>query len=166
MTLREDIEELKRMANKGEDVKPEKEKKFKYPFGKKIGKGQKKKNYITVLKINENMQCEFLKRQIDDQTFTEDGIPRLAAAGYVLQDRGNPFVILPSWSVEPFSPLTHYNESLINGNNTAGYKLLMAKMQRGLVENKKQMGGILKWILGLGLVALIVYAFISSGGGT
>jgi len=40
----------------------------------------------------------------------------------------------------------------------------MAKMQSEIIKPTKQMGGILKWILGLGLLAVIGYAFMTGGG--
>ena len=116
-------------------------KKFKYPFGKKVSKSQRKKNYITVLVIYENGTCDFKKYQIEDQTIMHDLIPRLVSAGHVMFDKkGNPLIILPNWSIEPFSPLEHYNKSLTDEKNTKGYKILMAKMLADNVGGKKKMG--------------------------
>ncbi len=137
------------------------EKKFKFPLFKKVGKGQKKKNFVTTLLLNENGTYDFKKYQIDEQTIIHDLIPRLATAGHVMFDKkGNPLVILPNWSVEPFSPLVHYKQSMIDGANTKGYKILMAKMLSEQTKPTVQMGNIIKWILGLGLLAVIGYAFI------
>jgi len=41
-----------------DDVK-DKEKKFRFPFGKRVGRSQKKKNYLTVLLLNENGTYNF-----------------------------------------------------------------------------------------------------------
>jgi len=173
MGLQEDIKEMKEIIKSSEESK--KEKKWRYPFGKKVGKSQKKKNYVTLIKINENGQLDFKKVQIDDQTFMEEGIPRLASAGYVLHHKKNPVIILPSWSVEPiapesekilktFDPAQNYEESLKNGSNVVGYRLLMNRMKNEQVSAKKQMGGILKWIIGLALAGIIVYAILTGGG--
>lgn len=163
MGLSEDIKELKEII-KTEKLK-ENEKKFKFPLGKKVGKSQKKKNFVTVLIVNENGNYDFKKYQIQDQTILHDLIPRLASAGHVMSDKkGSPLIILPSWSLEPFSPLEHYKNSLINGNNVVGYKILMAKMLKDQVNPKPKMGGALKWIIGLALVAIIAYAFLTGGG--
>ena len=75
--------------------------------------------------------------------------------------KGNPLVILPNWSVEPFSPLQHFTNSLENGSNTKAYKILLSKMLSEQTKPKKEMGNMIKWILGLGLVGVIAYAFIS-----
>jgi hypothetical protein len=147
---------------KEEEIK--KEKKFRLPFGKKVGKGQAKKNYVTVMKINENGNVEFKKIQIKDQTIMEDGVPRLATPDYVLRFKKNPMIILPSWSVEPFSPKQNFDNSLENGSNTKGYKILMAKMLSEALNAKKPMGNLLKILIGVGLAAVIGYAFMSGGG--
>ena len=164
MGLTEDVKYLKEKVEEADTSK--KTKKFRYPLGKKVGKAQKKKNYVTILKINENSKATFKKVKISEQTFIEEDIPRLAAAGYVLQEgrKNNPLIILPSWSVEPFSPLKHFNKSLLDGSNSVGYRLLMNTMKLESVSPKKQMGGVFKWILGLGLAAIIAYAFITGGG--
>jgi len=141
-----------------------KEKKFRFPFGKKVGRSQKKKNYVTTLIINENGNYMFKKYQIEDQTLMHDFIPRIANSGYCMFDKkGNPLIILPNWSVEPFSPLEHYQASLEDGRNTNGYKLLMARMEQSKIDGKKKMGKYLPWIIGIGLAAIIAYAIFSGG---
>jgi hypothetical protein len=162
MGLHEDIEELKKIILESQL----KEKKFKYPFGKKVGKSQKRKNYVTVLIINENSNCEWKKYQIQEQTILHELIPRLATAGHVLFDKkGNPLIILPNWSVEPFSPLEHYQKSLIDGSNSKGYQILMARMQSEKVNEKKKMAGWVKWAIGIIIVGGIIFALVSGGGG-
>ncbi len=159
--LKDDVRELKELVK--DSIGKKKEKKFRLPFGKKVGRLQKRKNYVTLIKINENSQIDFKKIQINDQTFIEDGIPRLAAAGYVMYWKKNPFIILPSWSVEPFSPLENYKQSLNDGSNSVGYKLLMNRMQNEQIKPKVQIGGWLKWIIIAGILGIIGYAFISGG---
>lgn len=162
MGLIQDVEKLKEDSFKDKVV----EKKFRYPLFKKVGKGQRKKNYVTILIINENSTCDWKKYQIEDQTVMHDMIPRLASAGHVIKDKkGNPLIILPSWSVEPFSPLDHYQKTLVDGSNQVGYRLLLNRMETEKVVSKKKMGKILPWILGLGLAGVILFAVISGGGG-
>jgi hypothetical protein len=164
-TLNEQIEKLTKEIKAIKDSENVKEKKWKFPFGKKVGKAQKKKNYVTTLVIYENGHYEFKKYQINDQTLIHDVIPRLANAGYTLFDKkGNPLIILPNWSVEPFSTLTNYQQSLDKGTNTNGYKILMAKMHQELVGEKKKIGSLVKWIFGLGVASIIIYAIFTSGG--
>jgi len=147
-----------------EDEPKKKIKKFRFPFGKKVGKSQAKKNYVTIIKVNENGNLDFKKIQIKEQTIVEDGIPRLATPNYVLRWKKNPVVILPSWSTEPFSPEEHFRKSLEDGSNTKGYKILLAKMQSEAMNAKKPIGNMLKIGLGLIVVVVIGYALISGGG--
>ncbi len=162
MGLKQTIrEELERYS----ELNKVKEKKFRYPFGKKVGRTQKRKNFVTTLVINENSNCEWKKYQINEQTVMHDLIPRLATAGHILFDKkGNPLIILPNWSLEPFSPLEHYEKAMTSGNNSKGFKILMSKMMSEKIDSKKQLGGIIKWVLGLGLAAIIGYALVTSGG--
>jgi len=165
MGLQDEVKEVKDLMKELIDEKKVKEKKFRYPFGKKVGKSQKKKNYITVLVLNENGVCDFKKYQIMDQTFIHDLIPRLASTGHVMRDKkGNPVVILPNWSVEPFSPLNHYQQTLIDGSNKNGYRLLMNRMESEKLDSKKSIGKIVPWIIGIGLAGIILYAILSGGG--
>jgi len=162
MGLKETIQkEIKR----NEELKKVQKKKFRYPFGKKVGKAQRRNNFVTTLVINENATCEFKKYKIGEQTVMHDLIPRLATAGHILYDKkGNPLIILPNWSLEPFSPLDHYEKTMLSGNNTKGFKILMAKMMSEKLDSKKQLGSMIKWVLGLGLAAIIGYALMTSGG--
>jgi len=163
MSLKEKIrEEIEQVTKEKEGLV---KKKFKFPFGKKVGKGQKKRNYLTTLILNENGVYDFQKYQVMDQTIIHGVIPRLASAGYVMFDKkGNPLLILPNWSVEPFSPKEHYEDSLIKGTNTTGYRLLLDRMENSKTDVKKKMSGIGKMVIGLVVGAIILYALLSGGG--
>jgi len=163
MTIREDMDAMKETIKKLEEQK-EAKKKFKIPFFKRVNTAKAKQNYVTLIKINENSHLSFKTVQIEDQTLIEDGVPRLAGAGYVLYYKKNPVILLPNWSVEPISTKEHYERSLSDGSNTVGYKLLLAKMKSSAIENKVKMGGMIKWILGIGLLAIIGFAFMTGGG--
>lgn len=172
MGLQEDVAELLKIMKEDKESKAIKEKKWKYPFGKKVGKGQRKKNFITVQIINENGVVDFKKYQIIDQTFVHDTIPRLASAGYVMHDRkGNPVIILPNWSVEPINPKTFFNpsesyeKSLKDGTNTTGFRLLMARMQSEKIDAKKGIPTWVKVVIGLVIVGGLIFALVSGGGG-
>ncbi len=89
--INEKLEKIEKMLE-GEQKKP---KEFKLPFSSRVNHVKAKKNFVTLVKINENGQIHFKRVQITDQTFMEDEIPRLAAAGYVLYHKKNPMIILP-----------------------------------------------------------------------
>jgi len=151
-------------AKMNEDEPKKKKKKFMLPFGKKVGRVQAKKNFVTIMKINENGNINFKKTQIQSQVFMEDGVPRLGTPDYVLRWKNNPMVILPSWSNKPFSPSEKFNESLDDGSNIKGHKILLAAMHEESLGKKKQMGNLLKIVLGLALAGVIGYAFLTGGG--
>ena len=166
MGLIDDVKYLKDKFEEEENKKDKKTKKWRYPFGKKVGKAQRKKNYVTILRLNENSKAKFLKVRIDEQTFIDEGVPRLAAAGHVFQEgrKNNPLIILPSWSVEPFSAMDSFKQSLEDGTNIVGFQLLMNKMKLEAMGAKKAMGGMLKWVAGAVVIGIIAYAFITGGG--
>jgi len=162
MGIQEDLKDIKKFMSK-DDVK-DKEKKFRFPFGKKVGRSQKKKNYLTVLLLNENGTYNFKKYQINEQTIMHELIPRLATTGHVMfNKKGNPMVILPNWSVEPFSPKSHFEKSLEDGSNKKGFQILMNKMKSEQISAKKSMGNVLKWVIGLVIAAIIGYALLTGG---
>ncbi len=163
-----------------EQPEKKKDKKFKIPFGKKVGKSQKKKNYVTLVKLYENRTADFKKVQIEDQSFMENDIPRLAYAGHVFIYKKNPFIFLPNWSVmpvnpdkpeetmvKPFSTEENQEESMKDRTNINGYKVLLAAMENAKADMKKKLQGTGKWLgigLGILIVGVIVYAVVSGGG--
>lgn len=158
MGLNEDIGEIKNLLQ--EQEKGKKEKKFKIPFGKRVSKGQAKKDYVTVLKLSMNKSADFKKVQIVDQAFMESGVPRLGTTDEVFYYKGKPLVILPEWSVKPLSPTKEFEKSLTDGSNINGYKILLAKMIASTVSEKKKMGGWIKWVIGLALAGIVIYAIL------
>jgi len=163
MTLEERINKNIEEKLKELDDKKKKKKKFKIPFWKRVGVAKKKQNYVTVIKLNENGQLKFDVQQIRNQTIMVEKIPRLATAQHIMYYKKNPIIILPSWSVEPFSPTKSLAESLKDGSNVKGYAILLEKMQQEQLGAKKQIGGLFKIIIGLAFAAIIGYAFISGG---
>lgn len=164
MTINDDVAEIKQFLKSKEETEKETTKKFKLPWGSRVSPRNASKGYVTMMKINENGFIDFYKEKIKEQTTMIDGIPRLATPNYVLHWKKNPIIIQPSWSVKPFSPEENHSTSLIDGSNTKGYSILMARMKSDTTSGKKEMGSLMKWILGLGLVGIIAYAFITGGG--
>ena len=63
MGLVEEVKELKEEVNKLNEEKA-KVKPFKIPFFKRVKGKSAKKNYVTIIKVNENGHGEFIKEQI------------------------------------------------------------------------------------------------------
>ena len=165
MGINEQLENIQKDIKdiKGEDEK-EKKKKFRLPFGKKVSKGQAKKNYVTVIKANENGSATFMKERIDEQTVLIDGVPRLATPEYLIQFKKCPIMVIPSWSVQPINWRKNHEESLLNGSNKAGYQLLLNRMKLSGVEGlKKKMSSWVAWIASIGLLCIVGYALYTGG---
>lgn len=161
-TVLERLEEkLDKLSDKGEKVR--KKWKFKLPFKAKISKGKLKQNYVTVMKIQENGGVDFVREQVVDQTIMLDKVPRLASGRYVLNYKNKPLVIQPMWSVEPFAPETNYEQTLKDGSNSAGYRLLLNRMQGEAIKLGKKLSGLGISIFGLVIAAIVIYALLTGG---
>jgi len=145
----------------------EKPKGLKLPFKGRVKGSKAKKGYVGVIRINENGVINATKELIEEQTLMVEGVPRLANPDYILNwkigTKTYPIVILPSWSVKPFSPSEDFKRSLSDGSNTAGYRLLLNRMKLSVVDDKKKGLGKLGWIFGAVVIGIIAYALISGG---
>ena len=66
MGIREDLDEIKNIVKEQEKEKnKKKEKQFKFPFWTRVGKGQAKKDYVTVMRINTNGEVTFKRSRFD-----------------------------------------------------------------------------------------------------
>jgi len=167
MGLQDDLKEIKEklIKQEAENEKPKKKpRKFKIPFAKRVNPKQAAQNYVTVIKINENGFLDFKKDRIIEQTIMVDGVPRLATPEYVLHYKKNPCIIQPSWSVKPYSPEDAVKKSMDDGSNVKGYKILMARMKSDTLGAKPQVGGLVKWVVGIILAAIVGYALLTGGG--
>lgn len=154
---------IDRLSEKMDEILEKEEgkktKKFKLPMKGKLSKGKLKDNWVTVVKINENKGVDFTRQKIEDETIMIDNVPRLATGESVLNYKGKPLMIVPSWRVEPFSPTKDFKESLLDGSNTKGYALLLARMKKGILEpvKKKLPIGIILVVLAIiGIIAYVV----------
>ncbi len=73
----------------------------------------------------------------------------------------NPMIIQPSWSIEPFSPKQHLQNSLNNASNIVGYQLLLNRMKLSGVDTKKKVSGIVGYIVGGIVLCIIGYALFT-----
>lgn len=169
MGLKEEIiDGVKEALKEKEELK---EKKWRLPFRARVGKGKQKKNWVGILKFNENGAVEPSKQQIIDQTVIVDGVPRLATGKYVfkwIQKRKQfPVILLPSCSVKPLEiPKVITGEdmlqkSLEDGTNIKGYKILMSRMLSSQLTEKKPMSKIIFWVIGILIVGVIAYAMFT-----
>jgi hypothetical protein len=153
-SLKEVISELNETLKETKIAK-EKKKSFSLPFGARVGKAKVKKGWATYMVIRENRNVDFIKKPIEQQTVVIDDVPRIATPDEMLSYKGKPFVILPSWSVKPFSPTDNYDATIKNGYASQGYKLLLSRMKSEIVDGKKKISGSLIWII----IAVVVGGF-------
>lgn len=151
--LREDIRKLNENFNKllaKKKVKPVKLK-------NRLSKFQAKHNWVYILYINENKEWKPIKCPIEEATTLVEGIPRLASPEYMTTYLGKPAMILPAWSVKPFSPVESYEETVKDQMSSAGYRLLLNRIEQGEVKTKKRISGTLIFFI---IIALIVGGYL------
>ncbi len=182
MNLKESVQELSTVIREDQESKAKKKKKKtpRLSFKSRVGKNKAKKGYVGIWKINETGFITPSKQQIKEQTIILDGVPRLATPEYVLRYKKGfrvyPLMLVPSWSVKPiepsklrkegFNPAEEFKESMADGSNIKGYRLLMNRMKTEAIgATKGGAGGFIKWIIGLGLAAIVGYAILTGGGG-
>jgi hypothetical protein len=138
------------------------EKKIKKIKGKKLSRGQLKKNYVRYLYIDENRNMKAMKVPIDEGIVSTDGVPRIATTDYMLTWDGQPTIIQPSWSLKPFDPVVSREETTKDKMNSAGIKLILKRIEEGTVNTKKKLSGAV--IFGI-VIAIIVVGYILLRGG-
>jgi hypothetical protein len=156
-SLKDEIRKLNESVGKLAEGGEKKPREFKLPFSKRVKGASAKKNYATVMLIQENGEVTFKKEKIDNQVIHIDGVPRIATGDMVLRYKKNPMIIQPSWSVKPFSPTENYADTEKQNLNVKGYKLLMTIMKQEAISKKTSFGWGLA-ILGLIIAGVIVYA--------
>ena len=164
MSIKDDMKKIQMDLDEMKPKDKKKERKFKLPSKAKVSFVKAKKNYITVMKVLENDNVDFKRVLIDEQTFMEEGIPRLVKAEHVVYYKKNPMIILQNTSVIPINFHRLYDANSLNGANVSGYKLLMNKMKQETAGIKKKVaGGMIKWVVGAVLLGIVGYALLSGG---
>jgi hypothetical protein len=157
-------QKLDRIAKQNEDMlATRKEKGWKLPWGKKTSKSQVNKGWTTVQIIRNNGNIDFIKAPIEDGTVTVDGIPRISTIDYKLSHKGKPFVIIPEWSLKPFSPVENYEQTEKDRLTTTGTRLILAKMEKEAIKPASKGFGSMGWII-LVIVGLAVGYYFLKGG--
>jgi hypothetical protein len=153
------IEGLQAIPAKEEVIE---EKPFKIPFGARVSKGKAKKGWTTVQIIRNNGNIDFKRVQVTDGTVRVDDFPRVATIDYKLTYKGRPFLIVPEWSMKPFSAVENYEETVKEKMNMAGRKIVLSKLEGEQLKKKTGFGGI-GWIILL-IVGAGVGWYIMQGG--
>jgi len=161
-TLKEVL--LKLNSNVEKFVEQKEAKKFKLPFFARLNKKEAANGYVTVCIVRENRNVDFAKAKINEGVISIDGCPRISTTDHLLSYQGQPFLILPEWSVRPFSPTENYDKTIQEQMASAGFKLLLNAVMRGKVEDSKKFQLSGKMIFGI-VVGLIVVGYLLLKGG-
>ena len=134
----------------------------KWIFWRNASKLQVRKNWVNIIYIQDNKSIRILKARIDENVIMIDNIPHTVNAADIMLHKGKPTIIVPSWSIKPFSPEQNLKETEENGNLTLGWEYIMNYLKKTEIKAVKNIG-IMMWII----VGLIVigggYYLIKSG---
>lgn len=156
----EELSIKERLAMLERDRENIKEKKFRLPFGSKIGKKKAKEGWVTVVTINDNKSLNFTKAKIIDGTIKlEKGDLSFHAIAEedIFFYKNKPIIFQPKRKLNPYNPLMGQHE-------TYGQKYIMARLEGDKISVKKGLG----WGMSIGaiiIIAIVAYAFLTGGGG-
>jgi hypothetical protein len=144
---------------------------FKLPFSKTFGSPAKiRKGNVLVQFVKTNGDVTFDWFPIEDDMVQIKYNKNLyaASAQYILRYRRFPLLIIPEWSLKPFSPFDHYIQTTQNKELAFPQKVIIEGSKRAALElkKKKSFGGMWIWILigGAVLVFLITQLMSKNGG--
>ena len=162
-TLRDTLKKLN--DNLDKLVEEKKIKKFKLPWKAKVGKAKAKKNWIGILYIQHNKNLKFLKAPIVEGVIELDGIPHVATSEFTLMYKGKPFLIVPEWSIEPFSVSQHVKETTEGQKLSVGWRVIANYLEGTMIKPKRSFGiGLIIFLLLV--VGGIAYYLFKGGGST
>ena len=125
----------------------------------KLGRSQKKKGYVNYIYIRENGTMETTKVPISEGTTFFEKTPRLATPEYVLNWKGQPTIIQPSWSSKPFSPVENFDKAEKEKMLSVGWRLLANRAELGEIKPKGKMSGMLIFII-IAVIGVIAYLLL------
>ena len=147
-SLRDEVKKLNENFSKLVDTN-----KTKLIKPKRLSRSEKKKGYVRYIYLGENKSIKVIKAQIEEGTALVEGIPRIATPDYILSWDNEPTIIQPGWSTEPFSPKQNYEDTVQKQMTAAGHKLLLNRLESGILKPKKKMSGVIIFII---IIALII----------
>lgn len=156
-TLAEKIDEIREAVQT-----TERKKKFRLPLGIRMQKGKpKRKNFVVVQTIKTNGSVSFKMMKIEDDTVKIGDNFYDASSQHILRYKRYPLIIVPEWSMKPFSPKESFEEAAKEGTLTAAEKLILTKMKLEAVKPKMQLNWkIILIILGVGAAVLYLLDYM------
>ena len=134
----------------------------KWKFWQNLTKGNIKRNWVNIVYISDNKNLRILKAPIDENVIMIDNIPHVVNASDIMLHKGKPTIIVPSWSLTPFSPSQNITETNNAGNSTRGWEYVMNYLKKTEIKAIKNAGAMM-WIIGGIVVIGGLYYIIKSG---
>src|SRR3972149_1020804 len=155
---------LKEIHSKLDELSEKKEvKKWDVSWWNRLTSGRANKNWVLICYIQENKGVSFVKARIDEGVILINGIPHTVSSDEILFYKKLPFIIVPSWSIKPFSAHQNLQETKESGNSSLGWEYIMNYAKKTEIKSVKN-AGMIMWII-IGLVVLGGgYYFIKIGG--
>lgn len=144
--LREELKETKEL----------KERKFKFPFRAKVNNAKAKKGYVSVCYIGPNLNVEFLKVPVEENTINVKGTYYEATPDDIMTYKNAPFIVVSSWNERPYSPRNDFKEAMDNKSMTTGQKFILNKLENDVIKPKKKIGGALIWIIVIAIAGYFI----------
>lgn len=160
--LKEEIKGLNEKIDKLVEV--EGAKGFKLPWSAKLGKKKIRNGWVIVCYINENKEVQFFKKKVEEGTIIHKEIPYLANSQYMLSYKRKPLLIVPSWSIEPFSANVNMSEAERLKTLSIGYRYIYNRLRNTMLSEKKGFGGILLIVGGILVIGALAYLIFHGGG--
>jgi len=160
-TVKDLLKQLVEQNNKLIDTKEAKP--WKMPWKAKVNKARVRQGYVTVQIIKNNNSMDIIKAPIQDGTILIDGIPRISTAEYMLNYKNKGWIILPEWSLKPFSSVDNYDKTEQDRMNVSGRRVVLAKLEKEAIKKTKGRFSMIGWII-LGAVVLGVGYYLMKGG--
>lgn len=121
----------------------------------KLKKAKLKQNYALVIYIMDNlsMNMEYMKINNEYIYIRKTNSYHLATSKYVMNYKGIPTIVQPSWSLEPLCPSEHYQETIDKHKGASPQKVLITLMEQSNLKIRGKVGGkAILWII-IGVVA-------------
>ena len=156
-------EKLDEILGQLKEAEKKKTKPFRLPWKAKLSKKKVEQGWVTVIGINNNRELAFTRKPVVEGVYEWEGTPYVATVDYMLTYKGKPAIIQPSWSREPFSPAQHYSDTEKAGLKSTGFKLILNYLRKQQIPDKKEVGGIIWWLIG-GIAVIAGGYYLFKGG--
>lgn len=124
----------------------------------KIKKAKLRQNYVLVIYIMDNftINMDYVKIKNETIFLSKTNTYHLVTSKYVMNYKGIPTIIQPTWSLEPLCPSDHYTDTVNNNNGSNPQKALLTLLENANLKVKggKTSGKVMLWII-IGVVVLL-----------